>query len=74
MLDQKLIESKMASQVEVTYENSKGEIKCILASKKQLLVWCQIANKEITICLQYLRELSYSFGLYFLVLFFVFLD
>jgi len=29
MLDQKLIESKMASQVEVTYENSKGEIECI---------------------------------------------
>ena len=48
----------MASQVEVTYESSKGEIEWVLASKQQLSVWCQIANKEITICLQDLEELS----------------
>jgi len=44
-----------------------------LMSRNWLLDWYQVADGETAICLQGLRELHYSFGLHYLVLFFVFL-
>ena len=40
-------------------------------SKDQSLDWYQITDEEMAICSQDLRELSYGFGLHFLVSFFV---
>ena len=38
-------------------------------SKDQSLDWYQVTDEEIAICSQDLRELSYGFGLHFLVSF-----
>jgi len=45
-----------------------------LWAEKEVLGQFWIVNKEKTMCSQDLRELFYSFGLYFLVSFFIFLD
>ena len=53
--------------------NSKGEMEYALVSRNWSLYWCQVTDEETAIYLQGLRELHYSFDLYYLVLFFVFL-
>jgi len=50
------------------YRDEKERINWVPVSRN----W--VANAEVAMCLQGLKELHYSFSLYSLVLFFVFLD
>ena len=56
------------------YGNNKERIDWILMSRDWLSNWYWVVDEEMAICSWGLEELHYSFELYSLIAFFVFLD